>query len=153
MPLKNYSTTVPAEKTIAEIEQIITRHGATDVWKEYENGAVVGFNFVVPTRTGKIPFKLPINAEKIRDVLIREKEHGNLPSLSKKTARDIDHARRIGWRIIKDWIYSQISLIEIGQVKLEEVFLPYVYDPQTKQTLFQRIETGEVKLLPEGELK
>jgi hypothetical protein len=44
------------------------------------------------------------------------------------------------WRIIKDWLYSQFSLIEIGQAKAQQIFLPYYYDG--RKTFYERIEKG-----------
>jgi hypothetical protein len=45
-------------------------------------------------------------------------------------------ARRVAWRIIKDWIAGQLALVEAGQAEVSEVFLPYVVSAQG-ETLFE----------------
>lgn len=42
-----------------------------------------------------------------------------------------------------------MAILEVGMVKLEEVFLPYLYDGRTGQTFFQRMESSGF-LLPAG---
>ncbi len=74
MGLKNYSTTISATKTIMEIEDILSRHKATDSWKQYDgNGNIIALNFAVNTDFGKMPFKLPVNVDAVRQILKNEK--------------------------------------------------------------------------------
>ena len=42
MPIKNYTTKVPANKSIAEIQDALVNHGATGVLYEYEQGQEKG---------------------------------------------------------------------------------------------------------------
>jgi hypothetical protein len=42
-------------------------------------------------------------------------------------------AERIAWRICKTWLEAQITLINLEQAKLEEVFLPYLVMAGDKQ--------------------
>ena len=56
-------------------------------------------------------------------------------------------AERIAWRICKTWLEAQITLINLEQAKLEEVFLPYLVMPGNK-TLFETMEQNHF-LLPE----
>lgn len=148
MPLKNYTTSIPVEKTIAEIEMILALHGCSDIWKQYDGlGNVTGINFVINAGSGKIPFRLPAKVEAVRNILITEREKGNI-GLSKKKAADINHARRVCWRIIKDWISSQISLIELDMAKIEEIFLPYALVGKN-QTLFEKMEKSRFVALSE----
>lgn len=45
MSLKNYSTSINVDKTISEIERILSTHGASDIWKQYDGtGNVVCLN-------------------------------------------------------------------------------------------------------------
>lgn len=137
MALKNYSTTIEVNKTILEIEQILIKHNVTDIWKKYDSsGDVEALNFVVNTEFGKIPFRLPINVEAVRNIILSDKKKGTV-SLSKKEAESHEHARQVAWRIIKDWIDAQIALVDISMVKMEQVFLPYMYDSQKNQTLYE----------------
>lgn len=140
MALKNYSTSIDVDKTISEIEKILSSHGASDIWKQYDTaGNVICLNFAINTEFGKMPFKLPMDAQKVLQILSTEKKVGRARGLSKAEAEDINQARKVGWRIIKDWIDSQLALVEINLVKVEQVFLPYAYDPVKNQTLYETI--------------
>lgn len=149
MVLKNYTTSVPVEKTIAEIEMLLAYHGATDIWKQYDGtGNVTGINFIIHKGGTEIPFRLPAKVESARNILISEREKGNI-NISKKKAADINQARRVCWRIIKDWVASQISLIELDMAKIEEIFLPYALVGKN-ETLFEKMEKNSfVALLAE----
>jgi hypothetical protein len=149
MPLKNYTTTIAPERTIAEIEASLSMHGATDIHKQYDGqGNVIAIIFAINTEHGFIPFRLPAKPEAVRQILMVEKAKRQL-NLPKKQASDINHARRVTWRIIKNWIDAQIALIEMNMVKVEEVFMPYMLSPRTNETLFQIFEReGFKKLLP-----
>ncbi len=50
MPTLNYTTTVAASKTIAEIQTLLARHGAIAVATHYENGQAQGVSFQVVTK-------------------------------------------------------------------------------------------------------
>jgi hypothetical protein len=58
----------------------------------------------------------------------------------------LHHLRR-SWRICKTWLEAQITLINLEQAKIEEVFLPYLIMPGNK-TLFETMEQNHF-LLPE----
>jgi hypothetical protein len=40
-----------------------------------------------------------------------------------------------------------MTLIDLDQVEMMEVFLPYAYDAAKKQTLFEKVKEGSLKLL------
>jgi hypothetical protein len=61
MPLKNYTTEVPAQKSIGEIEKKLLAHGATSMLINYSLGRPESVSFIVPTRDGSFPFRLPAN--------------------------------------------------------------------------------------------
>ena len=60
--------------------------------------------------------------------------------LEENVKNDLDTAQKIGWRIIKDWIHSQLSITQVGLVKVQEVFLPYAYNYQTEKTFYETLE-------------
>ena len=59
---------------------------------------------------------------------------------------NIEQATRVGWRIIKDWLEAQLALFFLQMVKIEEIFLPYMYNDKTGQTMFQMLEKRDFKL-------
>jgi hypothetical protein len=36
-----------------------------------------------------------------------------------------DQARRVSWRVVRDWLRAQLTLIEAGCATIEEVMLPW----------------------------
>lgn len=135
MALKNYTTSIRVEKTIAEIELILSRHGAKKILKEYDGASnVTSVSFIVGTPNGDLPIRLPMNARAVCQVMQND---GALP---RRLRGDMDHARRVGWRIIKDWTDSQMAILETQMVKIQEIFLPYAYDMQNQETFYEKLE-------------
>lgn len=123
MPLKNYSTRVPAEKTTQEIMAILAIKGAREILAEYDDtGAVEGLSFRIDTPSGRLPFRLPVNLHGVRQRLAQEWEAGSV-RLGRTTE---DHVRRVDWRIMKDWLEAQMALLDTEMVELEQIFLPYM---------------------------
>lgn len=129
MPLLNYTTTIEASKTASQIEDILVKHGARQILKEYDNdtGKLTALSFIVPTPYGNVPIRLPIDSEAVKKVLSRQRVRGRI---------DDAQCVRIAWRIIKDWVEAQMALLETEMVKLEQIFLPYVILKDDK-TIYQ----------------
>lgn len=112
--IKNYTTKVPASKTASEIQELLARHGARMITTEYDgDGSPVGVCFEM---TGK-EFRLPVRVRAVEKLL---DEQGVCASPKK--------AEMVAWRNVKDRIAAQIAMVEIGQVRLGEVMLPYMVD-------------------------
>lgn len=138
--IKNYSTEISAERSVAEIEKILASFGADAVMKEYTtDGKVRSLSFTLDGQG----FKLPANVKGVKEALYPGKRsyHGR-DSMKKREEK----AYRVSWRIIKDWIHAQLSLIASGQATPQQIFLPYLFDG--KRTLYQKYV--EDKLLTEG---
>lgn len=139
--LKNYTTKIPVEQTIMDIEKVLSKHGVSDIWKQYSgDGEITGINFVVQTEHGKIPFKLPGNITAVQQVLKNQKSAGKLGNVPWHAINDMAQSRRVAWRIILDWIDAQMALIELEMVTVEQVFLPYAYDPVKEKTLYEAMK-------------
>jgi hypothetical protein len=138
--IKNFSTTISVEKTIAEIEKMLSMYGATKIMKEYDfEGNPEKLVFAIITDHGEMPVKLPVNTDKILDVFKTQVSDKRLP---KRYWDDREQAARVGWRIIKDWLDAQLTLLNIQMVKVQEIFLPYAYDSGSNQTLFEKMEAN-----------
>ena len=136
--LKNYTTEVAEGKTMMEIEHILTQFGAISILKDYRgDGSCKAISFKVNTEYGEMPFKIPMDDRAVAQYLSEQFKGGNKRA---NVASDLDTARRIGWRIIKDWIHSQLSIVQLKLVKVEEVFLPYAYNYITEKTFYQTLE-------------
>ena len=145
VPLLNYTTKIPAEQTAAEIISILVRKGATDILTHYgPAGMATGLKWRMETANGPMGFSLPINTEAVFEILTRDRVMKTNP------AARMQQAARTAWRIIKEWILAQMALIETEMVTVEEVFLPYMLTG--KQTLYQALSNGDLKMLAGADL-
>ena len=138
MPISNYTTKIHPDTTIGEISRMLSRFGAQRIITDYRNGEVVSLQFMLVVKEQMIFFQLPANSEGVLKTLIRDK--------APHQYRNTDQARRVAWRIIRDWVESQIAIVDAGQAQMAEVFLPYAVTKDGK-TLFQQIESNNIKLL------
>jgi hypothetical protein len=131
MALKNYTTKVPANRSVQEIQEMLQKHGASGVLTEYEQGTgrIAGLAFQMEIDTQKIVFKLPLNWRAAKLVM---KKEGN------PRADDDDYCYRVAWRILRDWVDVQIALVEIEMAQMQQIFLPYVIT-KSGHTLYQDI--------------
>ena len=147
--IKNYTSSVSASRSIAFIELQLSKNGARDILKRYENEKVSAIMFTIPINGTEIPFKLPAKLKECEQILM-----ANLsPRAQSVTRKKIpEQAERTCWKIISDWVESQLAMIELSQVEVLEIFLPFVYDRSREQTFFEKIkEKNYIALLPGGE--
>jgi hypothetical protein len=122
MPLLNYTTQVSVTRTVGHIQGLLVESGARAIMAEYSpDGAVVGMSFKVETPHGPRAYTLPVRAERVLAVLTREK----VP----QRYRTPEHAERVAWRILKDWVEAQLALLKTEMVTLDQVMLPYMATP------------------------
>lgn len=133
MPILNYTTKVPVEKTVWEIQAKLAKAGAQAVLTEYgDDGVLTAVSFRMLCQGVMVSFRLPAQVDRIYVVL--QRDPGVQPRYSTR-----EQAARIAWRIIKDWIEAQLALVEAEQAEMAEVFLPYAQNPRTGETLFAEL--------------
>ena len=144
MAIKNYTTEIKVEKTLMEIEQILAKGGAKAIMKEYDDeGEVTAVVFQANLPNGnEAGFKLPYKETAMLNIIRHIVDEGKLP---RRFLNDPIKARKVGWRIIKDWIDAQMALVEIELCDLAEVFLPYLYNG--KQTAYEVFQDRGFKML------
>jgi len=145
--MKNYTSTVPVSRTIAKIEVCLVQAGARDVLKKYDDdGKLTGIIFRVrePKTQKMILFKLPANVEGVYKWLLDQRVR--ITETTQRTLRA--QAERTAWKTIHDWVEVQMSMIEMGQASVIEIFLPYAWDGE--MTFYHRLEEGGLKSLPSG---
>ena len=135
MAILNYTTQIDAFKTVSEIEYILMKHKAKSIMKNYEGESISGLSFLIDTGRQQVPVKLPVRIDECLEVLKREKK--NSPRSNIKATRE--QAERVAWRILKDWIESQMALLDIEMVRFEEIFLPYI-ELQGGETIYEKLE-------------
>jgi len=136
MALLNYTTKVPVNRTVGQIQEKLAKAGAKGVLCEYnDSGEPERVTFNVETPQGLIYFKLPANIAGVSKALSDDGVY-----------RDEAHAARVAWRILKDWIEAQLAIIDAQMAELSQVFLPYA-QTDTGETVYERVASGNLKLL------
>jgi hypothetical protein len=138
MPIANYTTTVPAQNSVNEIQRMLVGHHAKSVMIDYEGQEPVGVAFLIPTKTGDVSFRLPANIAACQRVLDRQVSRAIITR---------ERASRVAWRILRDWTRAQMAILETEMVTLEEVMLPYM-QVHGRETLYQVMQAQQFNLLP-----
>jgi hypothetical protein len=128
MGLLNYTTSVSTAKSVGEIISLLIQAKARAVMQDFDGtGNVTAISFRCATQFGEMAFRLPMDVLAVQQVL---KNQHKARKIQRRYANDSEHARRVGWRILKNWAEAQLALIETGMVKVEQVFLPYAQNAQ-----------------------
>lgn len=138
MPLLNYTTRIPAGRSIDEIHRILIKGKARAIATEYDDsGRPTALAFEVNTPFGYRHFALPVNAAAILQVLNRQHLEPRY--------RTADHAHRVAWRILKDWIEAQMAIVATQMVTLDQVMLPYLRT-DNGATIYERYRDQQLTL-------
>lgn len=150
MNIKNYTSTVPASTSMSRIEKCLVEAGATDISKTYSNQICTAIRFRIIHKTSDAPnlgvpmfFELPAKVDACYKVLWKEIKRPK-PGTAATT---MQQAERTAWKIVSDWVEIQLSMIQLEQAELLQVFLPYVFNPQTEKTFYNSIKEGGYKAL------
>lgn len=145
--LKNYTSGQPAERSINFIEAKLVAHGARQILKLYnDKNQVSGLCFNITIDGQLLPFKLPARLDQCEKILTQNLSRRAKPETKKRIP---EQAARTAWKILADWIDAQMAMIEMSQVEITEVFMPYLYDANKQRTCFEMFkERGFKALLP-----
>jgi hypothetical protein len=140
MPLLNYTTTVPVTKSLTEITKALVKAGASSILQDYdEKGEVIAVSFRIKLEGRDISFRLPADWKSTQQVL-----------KSDRVRFEEAHARRVAWRITKDWVEAQMALLATKSVTLPQLFLPYAV-ASDGHTLYEKIAMNPELLLGRGD--
>ena len=123
MPIKNYTTSIPAERTVTEVQKMLARRGSQRMeigWNAAGYPVALSFTIVHEDR-GEWYYRLPVRWEGVLATLRAD-------GVAKKYVTD-EHALRVAWRIVRDWLDAQLALIDAGAAEIGEVMLPYLIMP------------------------
>lgn len=143
MNIKNYTSTVPVERTIARIECVLAKAGACSISKDYQEGQLSAITFKVLLPSRSVSVRLPANHEAVYQTLQKEVIRPRSSTMQKLR----EQAMRTSWKLMQDWVEVQISLIEMAQADFMQVFLPYVWDGH--KTFYAALKEQNYRALPE----
>jgi hypothetical protein len=150
----NYTTTVPASRTIGECQAILAKAGAASVAVHYEDGEPTGLSFTLKTPHGQRNFTLPVNVDGMAARMRQIDKDGAWPRnlrphmITRYLSRQ--HAAAVAWRVVKDWLEAQLAIIAAHMATLDEVMLPYLHVGDDR-TLYQAYREREQAALLPGE--
>ena len=147
--LKNYTSTVPAAKSQAFIETKLVQNGARAIQKTYSpEGRVDAMCFSMPIEGRDVFFRLPARVSNCEEVLLANMSSRAKPETIKKIPAQ---AERTAWKIVSDWVEAQMAMIELAQIEMMVVFMPYVFDG--KCTYYELVKKKGYKALLPGSVK
>jgi hypothetical protein len=76
--------------------------------------------------------KLPANVDAVQRVLEQQKKRS-----------DREHAERVAWRILKDWIEAQMAILESQMVQFDQIFFPYITNEEG-MTLYEAYKASQL---------
>lgn len=138
MPIKNYTSKMPAAQSIARIQETLVAHGATGLLYEYEpgTGRVAALRFTLPIKGVTVAFSMPVDWRLFREVLKRQ---------GVKRWDDEDYCYRVAWANLRDWTDSQMALLETQMVEMPQLFLPFAVS-RNGRTLYQEVSDDQFLL-------
>lgn len=155
--LVNWSTTVSVERTVNEILRLLRTSGAERVTTVYTARQPVGIEFSLETpRFGWQEYRLPIRPAGVLAAMERRADEFIGAGRTRRRALPWswctqERASQVAWRIVKQWVEVQLSLVECSAAPLEEIMFPYMLLPAAggdgrQRTVFDA--AGEFFALP-----
>ena len=118
MPIRFYTTDVDAEKTAREMQQILAQSDARRVAMDFDaEGRPTRLHFVLQLNNQPLPFQIEPDVQGMRKAL---NEDDDTPGHF-----DVEHARRVAWRIWKEWLNSVLAFRKTRQAGLDQLLLGF----------------------------
>lgn len=130
------TTSISADRTAGEIQEMLGRAGARRVMTDYDDGEVVAVSFSIVIEGKEILFRLPVRWHNYFEVLKRMAQRKAKGRSVKPT--DPEQAKRTAWRVAKAWLEAQLALVDSEMAALQEVMLPYLMQGKD-QTLYEKL--------------
>lgn len=147
----NYTTAVPVDRTVAEVQRLLVDAGASAVAVQYCDRQPVGVMFVLPTPHGARTYSVPVPSTGVLALLERMDRAGRFHAARKAagTYTTPEHAARVAWRVVRDWLEAQLALVAAELAALGDVLLPYL-QVQPGRTVVELWREHEQAALPPG---
>lgn len=137
--IKNYTSSVPVERTVSNIEKFLVSKGAKDIMKQYnESRELDAISFSIERHNKTFAFKLPASVYGVSRVMYGVEYHRLVDT---KKAQ----AQRTAWKCVHDWVELQIAMVQMQQADIVEVFLPYLW--MGEKTFYKSLSDNNFGLL------
>ncbi len=136
--LKNYTSNDPQCFNI--IQKCLLAHGAQNISQDFSpDGLIRDMTFKIKMNDVVMAVKMPARYENAA-LIMYGKPYENCAEFQKK------QAYRTAWANIRDWLTAQMALLDTEQVKMAEVFLPYILS-KNGDTFFEHVAKNPQLLL------
>jgi hypothetical protein len=143
----NYTTTIQAAQTVAEMQTLLAEHGARRISVDYDDSGVpCALDFVLITPHGQRSFSLPASVDRMEQLLKREDDAGRLKSGSKAVRTSRAQAERVAWRVMKTWLEAQLALVAAEMIDVDQALLAFLQVDEAGTTLYQAYRRREASL-------
>lgn len=142
------TTKVSADRSAAEITEALVRAGARHISTEYEDGGIIGIQWVMRLAGGEVTFKMPARIAPVHKLLLDEAKRSSRWRNDEKPKLDLrEKAERVAWRQLLRWVQAQLAMIDCGMSEMTEVFFPYMVQLGSGQTIYQIAKASQFKML------
>lgn len=146
----NYTTKVAVTTTLAEMQERLASTGADHIGVGYSDGVPTSLTFVLGGPHGRRNFTVPVDTDAMQRLLRAHWEAGRVKGgFSRDNFLSREHAARVAWRVMKDWLAATLAIVEADLLRLDEVMLPYLM-VDDDHTLAERYRERESALELEG---
>lgn len=142
MAILNYTTSIECEKSISEIQKCLVKHGANKIVTDYTSGFPSSVTFCLILNGNMVGFILPANYSGVLKAMQKDKK------VPRHKCTE-EQARKVAWRIVKDWVEAQMAICEAQMADMAEVFLPYAIT-KSGQTLYKEVQSNGMLMLQSG---
>ena len=139
MFLKNYTSNVPVDRTVARIEALLAEFGAKAIGKNYEAGQLLSLTFQLEVNGRDVLIRLPANLQAVFETMKNECKRPRKGTLEKLKAQ----SDRTAWKIQQEWLEIELTKIGLNQTEPLQAFLAYIWDG--KQTYFTALKERSFK--------
>ncbi len=143
MGILNYSTTVSAENTAAQVSKMLAMKGVSRTSTLYDGeGRACGIGFSMPTPHGVREYELAVNSAGVLAAMTADRS-------VRSSYCTPEQAHKTAWRIMKDWVEAQIAVVEAQLSTLDQIMLPHLVVAEGR-TLYSVYREREQAALPAG---
>ena len=148
----NWTTKIKARVTAQECVGMLVDHGAERAGLVVKDKRPVGVEFQIDTRWGLRHYALPVDVDANQALLRKALNEGRIDPGGGRTRSFLigrEHAEDVAWRVMRDWLEVQISMIESGLASMERLLLSWqLVSPG--QDMFDALDEQQLQLPPAG---
>jgi hypothetical protein len=150
--IKNYTSGVPANRSIERIETLLAEAGASNITKDFDSVTkkIASLHFLISVNMFEKPLliKMPVNVKAVYDIMRdsvkrpRERNYRYKGTIEKIE----EQAERTAWKIAEDWLRIELSMVQFKQREFVQIFLTEAVD-KNGITFFEKVKENGYQLL------